>query len=392
VKVLVATSPGAGHVFPLVPLTWALRSAGHDVLVASAGRGVPLAVAAGLPCVDLAPGLDMDAVMVAAASRAGTTWNAGPTAAAATAVPTDAAPTDADPVDASTGFERALALFTEVSRVMLDGARHWVRVWEPDLVLHGALQGAGAVAAAEHGVPAVEHGVSPAAGWGDMVAAMWSALTDHAPVAPTAVVGLLPERFDVAPQRPDPPAVRLLKVRTVPYGGGAVVPPELLVPAERPRVLVTMGTVAPRFGGLDALRAIVTALADQDVEPVVALGDDPAVLGPVPDGVRVHRWIPLASVLPTCRAVVHHGGAGTALAALATGVGQVLVPQGADQFVNASALVAQGCGLRAALEPDPLRDAVARVVAGDLDDSVAAVGAEVAALPSPAAVAAALTG
>jgi UDP:flavonoid glycosyltransferase YjiC (YdhE family) len=378
VKVLVATSPGAGHVFPLVPLTWALRSAGHDVLVASAGRGVALAVAAGLPCVDLAPGLDMDAVMAAAASRAGPTWNAGPT--------------DADPVHASTGFERALALFTEVSRVMLDGARHWVRVWQPDLVLHGALQGAGAVAAAEHGVPAVEHGVSPAAGWGDMVAGMWSALTDHAPVAPAAVVGLLPERFDVAPQRPDPPTVRRLRVRTVPYGGGAVVPPELLVPAERPRVLVTMGTVAPRFGGLDALRAIVTALADQDVEPVVALGDDPTVLGPAPDGVQVHRWIPLASVLPTCRAVVHHGGAGTALAALATGVGQVLVPQGADQFVNTAALVAHGCGLRAALEPDPLRDAVARVVAGDLDDSVAAVGAEVAALPSPAAVAAALTG
>ena len=388
-----ATSPGAGHVFPLVPLTWALRSAGHDVLVASAGRGVALGVAAGLPCVDLAPGLDMDAVMAAAASRVGPTWNTGPTNAGPTnADPANAGPASADPVNASTGFERALALFTEVSRVMLDGARRWVGAWEPDLVLHGALQGAGAVAAAEHGVPAVEHGVSPAAGWGDMVAGMWPALTDHAPVAPAAVVGLLPERFDVAPQRPDPPTVRQLRVRTVPYGGGAVVPPELLVPADRPRVLVTMGTVAPRFGGLDALRAIVEALADRDVEAVVALGDDPAVLGPVPDGVRVHRWIPLASVLPTCRAVVHHGGAGTALAALATGVGQVLVPQGADQFVNTTALVGHGCGLRAELEPDALRDAVARVVAGDLDGDVAAVRAEVAALPSPAAVAAELTG
>ncbi len=366
------TSPGAGHVFPLVPLTWALRSAGHDVLVGSAGHGLHLAPAAGLPCVDLAPGLDMDAVMATAAANAGPTWNA-------------------DPVNASTGFARALALFTEVSRVMLDGARRWVRTWEPDLVIHGALQGAGAVAAAELGVPAVEHAVSPAAGWGDMVAGMWPALTEHPPVAPAAVVGLLPERFHVAPQRPDPPAVPQLTVRAVPYGGGAVVPPELLEPADRPRVLVTMGTVAPRFGGLDALRAIVTALAEQDVEPVVALGDDPAVLGPVPDGVRVHRWIPLAAVLPTCRAVVHHGGAGTALAALATGVGQVLVPQGADQFVNTDALVGQGCGLRASLEPDLLRDAVARVAGGELDPAVATVRAEVAALPSPAAVAAALS-
>lgn len=362
------TSPGAGHVFPLIPLTWALRSAGHDVLVASAGRGVQLAPAAGLPCVDLAPGLDMDAVLTTAASA----W----------------AP---DPVAASTGFERAVAIFTEVSRATLDGARRWVQSWRPDLVLHGALQGAGAVAAAEHGVPAVEHGVSPAAGWGDMVAAMWPALTDRPATAPVAAVGLLPERFHVAPQRPDPPVVRQLAVRAVPYGGGAVVPPELLVTGDRPRVLVTMGTVAPRFGGLDALRAIVGALAERDVEPVVALGDDPAALGPVPDGVRVYPWIPLAAVLPTCRAVVHHGGAGTALAALATGVGQVLVPQGADQFVNTEALAGQGCALRATLDPDVLRDAVGRVVAGELDGAVDTVRAEIAALPSPAEVAAALT-
>lgn len=209
---LVATSPGAGHVFPLVPLTWALRSAGHDVLVATAGRGLQLAADAGLPCVDLAPGVDMDA-MLATAAR--TSWGA-------------------DPVTAGTGFERALALFTEVSRVTLDGARRSVAAWRPDLVIHGALQGAGAVAAAEHSVPTVEHGVSPAAGWGDMVAAMWPALTDHPVTAPDAVVDLLPERFAVAPQRPDPPTVRHLPLRAVPYGGGAPVPHDLLTRRRSP--------------------------------------------------------------------------------------------------------------------------------------------------------------
>ena len=58
-RVLVVASPGTGHVFPLVPVSWALRSEGHDVLVASAGDGVQRAASAGLTAVDVAPGVDM---------------------------------------------------------------------------------------------------------------------------------------------------------------------------------------------------------------------------------------------------------------------------------------------------------------------------------------------
>jgi len=50
-RVLVVASPGTGHVFPLVPVSWALRSEGHDVLVASAGDGVQRAASAGLTAV-----------------------------------------------------------------------------------------------------------------------------------------------------------------------------------------------------------------------------------------------------------------------------------------------------------------------------------------------------
>ena len=43
-------------------LAWALRAAGHDVLVATAANGVDAAVSAGLPAVDTAPGLDERAI------------------------------------------------------------------------------------------------------------------------------------------------------------------------------------------------------------------------------------------------------------------------------------------------------------------------------------------
>src|SRR5262249_56782124 len=54
-RILVTASCSEGLVLPLVPITWALRSAGHDVLVVApanmasvvTGAGLPFAVAGG---------------------------------------------------------------------------------------------------------------------------------------------------------------------------------------------------------------------------------------------------------------------------------------------------------------------------------------------------------
>ena len=56
-RALFIASPGVGHAFPMVPLAWALRADGHEVLVATAADGLAVAQA-GLPVVDLLPGLD----------------------------------------------------------------------------------------------------------------------------------------------------------------------------------------------------------------------------------------------------------------------------------------------------------------------------------------------
>jgi MGT family glycosyltransferase len=153
-------------------------------------------------------------------------------------------------------------------------------------------------------------------------------------------------------------------------------------------VAVTLGTVNGHR--LDLLRPIVDGLATLDVEIVVGLGADPSTLGPVPANVRVERYVPMSLLLPRSAVVVHHAGSGTTLAALAAGVPSAMVPIFADQPENAAAAARAG----AAVVLDATRltaDAVAAAARRLLDeptftDQARAVAAEIAAMPSPAAV------
>ena len=60
-RVLFLTIPGIGHAYPAVPLAWALRSTGHEVLFGTAGDGLAVE-RAGLPVVDLKLGEDQPEV------------------------------------------------------------------------------------------------------------------------------------------------------------------------------------------------------------------------------------------------------------------------------------------------------------------------------------------
>ena len=74
-------------------------------------------------------------------------------------------------------------------------------------------------------------------------------------------------------------------------------------------------------------------------------GFDPAQLGPLPPAVRTAPFLPQAAVLPHCRAVVSHAGAGTMLGALCHGLPQLCLPQGTDQPFNTAALLPTGAAL-----------------------------------------------
>ncbi|MFI1189826.1 glycosyltransferase [Streptomyces californicus] len=89
---------------------------------------------------------------------------------------------------------------------------------------------------------------------------------------------------------------------------------------------------------------------------LAATGDDVLTIGDVPH----------ALLFPRLAAVVHHGGAGTAAAALRAGVPAVTVPVTADQPFWAGRLAALG----AATDPIPFRSLTAERLADSLDHVV----------------------
>jgi len=100
------------------------------------------------------------------------------------------------------------------------------------------------------------------------------------------------------------------------------------------------------------------------------------------------RNLPFDLLLPTCCAIVSHGGAGGMATAAAHGVPQVLIPQLGDQPVNARLVAAAGAGLvldAPTFGPDDVRTAVSAVVFGEGPRANARrIQEEIAALPTPA--------
>jgi UDP:flavonoid glycosyltransferase YjiC (YdhE family) len=334
-RVLFAVLPGAGHLFPTIPLAWALRAAGHDVLVATAADEVKLAVSAGLPTVNTAPDLDVRAMF-------GQGLDTGSDLARMLRRHGEelARNDGRDP-------DFVLWMFAGLSDVMAKETVQVARNWKPDLVVYTRLQGAGLLAAAALGVPAVEHGF-------DVVRQDGFAARYLPFLAETAEQLGVPQRIpEIGVVHVTPPPLLVGEgadnwyMRYVPYNAGGVLPDWLWRPAERPRVVVTLGTVMPGVTGLESMIPVLAAAAEVDAEFLLAFGDrDISELGPLPPNARQIGWVPLYPLLERCAAVVQHGGATTTLTALAAGVPQLMLPQASTDFVHAGVVVKHGLGLR----------------------------------------------
>jgi MGT family glycosyltransferase len=151
----------------------------------------------------------------------------------------------------------------------------------------------------------------------------------------------------------------------IPGDPTAALPPWAATLGEHPVVYVSLGT-APLFNQPEKFAPLLAGLAELDLDVVVTVGNlnDPAALGNSRANVHVEQWLPLAPLLPRCAAALCHAGTGTTLAALTAGLPLVLVPQGADQFDNASAC--ERAGAARVLMPD-------QVTAAAVSDSVGAI-------------------
>jgi UDP:flavonoid glycosyltransferase YjiC (YdhE family) len=134
-------------------------------------------------------------------------------------------------------------------------------------------------------------------------------------------------------------------IRFVPYNGPTEFPGWLREPPVRSRVCVTWGTTLGHLGRMAHVPRVVRALADLDVEVVLAVLDTHRELFPdLPANVGHVGPIALDLLLPTCDAVIHQGGGGTTMTALVHGVPQLIVPSVPDQVFNAKRLAAAGAG------------------------------------------------
>jgi UDP:flavonoid glycosyltransferase YjiC (YdhE family) len=71
---------------------------------------------------------------------------------------------------------------------------------------------------------------------------------------------------------------------------------------------------------------MLDSLADLDIELVVTLPKQfQKELGHVPDNTRMVEFVPLHVIIPSCSAVIHHGGIGPFLDSIAHQVPQLIV-------------------------------------------------------------------
>ncbi|MFF5364772.1 activator-dependent family glycosyltransferase [Streptomyces scabiei] len=377
-RVLMLTLPMLkSHLYVLAPLAWALRSAGHEVRVACQPDLTEAITSAGLTAVSVGVPMAGAAEKVAAA---------GPEAA-----PPPRPLPARNPVQSDYGGDDPWAeLDSAVNNFlrhccpepMLDDLVGFARSWHPDLVLWDWMTYAGAIAARACGAAharvlgGTDALVQLRRAWRsgtpddtrqDPLRAWLEPLLDRygSDFAEDAVTG----RWTVDTQ-PEwawrPGGVHRVPVRHLAYNGPSVVPRELDAPPERPRVCITMG--GSQRGGTyseASPAALLEAVADLDVEVVATFTAADLADRVLPDNVRTYDYVPLTALLPSCAAVVHHGGFGTMVSALESGVPQLVVPgefwsnKWYGPVAYANGLQEQGAGVYVAdsdrLSPDLLR-------------------------------------
>lgn len=372
-RVLITTAPLPGHFYPLVPPAWALRAAGHEVLLATPENFTGTVVEGGLPVAASASPVGFEEFMLH--DREGKRLEPV-----------------RDPVARRRASGRA---WGRLAARTLDGTLRLAERWRPDLIISDPMEHSGQLVAAHHGIPWVEPGLN-FAGFHGPEGPRDPAEEELAPELARLGLDRLPDPalvLDICPPslRGAAPARGPL-MRYVPYNGLDARPTWLDRPRALPRICLTLGSMLPTHGRLDfrgRMAELTTAFTGLGAEVVVAVDDKVAASwGPLPDGVVAAGRFPLDGVLGTCDVLVSHGGPGSVLAALVNGVPQLCLPQTSDQFDNTALIEEHRAGLRL-LPPDASTEAVLAATGTLLEDGAfckvaRSIADEIALMPAPA--------
>ncbi|WP_067825859.1 nucleotide disphospho-sugar-binding domain-containing protein [Actinomadura kijaniata] len=396
-RVLFTLPAASTHLFMAAPLAWAFRAAGHEVRIAAQPGLTRAVLGAGLPAVEVG----------GAGDPAGSP-GARQTAASGMIRPDGGWGDEASsPEERRALRDRVFAPWVSAARAMAPDLLRFAERWRPDLVVTDPFVFAAPLVSTRLDVPLVRcvwgpdvlHRVShPMRGTTEDTGERW----------PEGLAELFGEHGaevrDDHPARtvdPWPTSLQLpgtpgrVPMRFVPYNGTAAAPDWVLDRPGRPRVCVTWGRTAAGTAEGEALPRVVAALADLDVEAVLAVApSERERLGTLPGNARVAENLPLHLLMPTCDAIVNQAGSSTLLTAACHGVPQVLVPKTADSPFHASAFGAAGVAV-----PLDAREVTAEAVGAAVtraltDEAVRAavrkLHDEIAGTPSPAEVASAL--
>lgn len=394
-RLLFVALPVAGHTLPLIPFAWAARAAGHDTLFATGGNAINLVIQAGLPAVKILETVDLMSEFTEYIKEHYSIPGLIAPPPSSTYENTNFIAKREEWRSAHTLFEQPdelfhpLALFFgHVGELTIDSIVRVARCWGADAVVYDPCMIVGLASAKAVGIPAFCHGFGVWHPWAMPAIPAMNAAIQRYGLTETAWTPAA--NIDVCPASIRSSSLdRGWPMRYTPYNSEAVLPAWLFDPPQRPRVCVTMGTATPVYGRIESFDIVIDTIARYDVD-VVVLGTENVRRKPLPENIRSAEWLPLNAVLPTCSAIIHHGGAGTTFTALATGVPQLVIPQIVDQPINAAAVASRGVGIylpEAEADATSVRNGLFRL----LDDiairnAATQVREEISAMPSPSEV------
>ncbi len=362
-RVLFTVNPEKNIFMYLVPMAWALRTAGHEVLIASQPRFAPTITQAGLTAVPVGNDFDKwqfgrEYPELLESIRPGLTppWDVAEDPEGTTWEHTSQSHKAA--VEGAHGGEAA---------AVIDDLVAFARHWKPDLVVWDSFSYIGSITAKACGAaharvvfgadvfgatrdiylrlkaqqPEAEQ-LDPLADWlGGQARAFGGEFSEDMTTGHVTI-----DQFPRSLQLDT--SLNVLQTQFIGYGGPAVVPDWLKTAPERPRVGMTLGLTATEvFNGYNIpLAEILESVAELDIELVATIAErEQEKLGKVPDNVRLVPFVPWHAIAPTCSAVIHHAGAATLATTARHPVPQLSLHYHFDQPILARKLAEQGAGL-----------------------------------------------
>ncbi|MGW7071680.1 nucleotide disphospho-sugar-binding domain-containing protein [Streptomyces sp. NPDC054855] len=388
-KILFAMVPATAHVYPIVPLADALTGAGHQVRVASPPELVDTVVKAGLTSVQIGEAGFLAAINEEIESGIALLGSLDESLRDKSPVWHTRKPLPPRPMLSAFMSLCNAGPPADGAASAVDDLIAYARSWGPDLIIWDPMFFPGGIAAEAVGVPHARFlwsvddmgwtreqlrlsGVRPGSA-DDLMATRMRPLLDRLGLEFSEELLVGQWSIDPMPSAMRlPVGLRYVPVRPVSYTGSAALPDWLREAPERPRVALSAGVSMRKVfagAGRFPLAGLVEAMSDLDVEVVATLNDAQiAEVGTLPDNVRVIEYVPLDLLLPTCSAIVHHGGGRTFAAAVAHQVPQLVCAEDGPHVTDIGRFVAErGAGL--VVDNDPFDvDTVRKQLVGILDD------------------------